>query len=189
MENQEVKWMKAKAKGEVKSEKWIFGLSCLFCCGCGCGKYAEGGGRESIPLCLCCTYVYHNSLKAASTTNIGVALKPRHTQPSRYGYQYYSATSVLFGIIHKEKKGYSRAHLASVDDLLKVAEAVVEDDEFGLVGFDGFETGGQDGNGSIQFQELLVGLSESLGNSRHVSMGKKELWECKSIKRVEWSLS
>lgn len=77
----------------------------------------------------------------------------------------------------KKRKGYSRAHLIRVDDLLKVAEAVVEDDEFGLVGFDGFKTGGQDGNGSIQFQELLVGLSESLSDSRHVSMGDKNWWE------------
>lgn len=56
---------------------------------------------------------------------------------------------------------------------MEVAETVVEDDELGLVGFDGFETGGQHGNGSIQFQELLVSLSESLGDSRHVSIGEK----------------
>ncbi len=56
---------------------------------------------------------------------------------------------------------------------MEVAETAVEDDELGLVGFDGFEAGGQHGNGSIQFQELLMGLSDSISDSRHVSMGGK----------------
>lgn len=56
---------------------------------------------------------------------------------------------------------------------MEVAETAIEDDELGLVGFDGFETRGQHGNGCIKFQELLMGLSESLGDSRHVSIGGK----------------